>query len=91
MYCAMCAKIMKSFASYVRQAVLTEYISDNQLYTANYKATKNVPYEIILANKHGKNKTRKIDHHSRPVQICNSQQLHDGDAPSVVVVTTNHN
>ncbi len=36
-------------------SVLTEYISDNQLYTANYKATKNVPYEIILANKHGKN------------------------------------
>ena len=36
-------------------SVLTKYISDNQLYTANYRATKNVPYEIILANEHGKN------------------------------------
>ena len=38
-----------------RLSILTNYMPDNQLYTANYKATRNEPYEIVLANKYGRN------------------------------------
>ena len=38
-----------------RLSILPNYVPDNQLYTVNYTATKNDPYEIILANKYGTN------------------------------------